>query len=39
MPKHTLKTIGHATLIVLEDGKPLIATDPWLMGSALWRSW
>jgi hypothetical protein len=34
-----LKTIGHATMLVLEDGKPLVATDPWLIGSALWRSW
>jgi hypothetical protein len=39
MPKHTLKTIGHATLLLLEHGKPLIATDPWLIGSSLWRSW
>jgi hypothetical protein len=39
MTTHTLKTIGHATMVVLEDGKPLIATDPWLVGSSLWRSW
>jgi hypothetical protein len=37
--KHQLKTVGHATLILFEDGKPLIATDPWLIGSAYWRSW
>ena len=34
-----LKTIGHATLIVSENGIPLIATDPWLIGSVYWRSW
>src|SRR5690242_17823790 len=34
-----LKTIGHATQVLLEDGKALLATDPWLIGSAYWRSW
>lgn len=34
-----LKTIGHATLIVEENGVPLLATDPWLIGSNYWRSW
>ncbi|CAN5285419.1 hypothetical protein BH20ACI1_BH20ACI1_05520 [soil metagenome] len=33
------KTLGHATLLLFENGKPLIATDPWLIGSAYWRSW
>lgn len=37
--RHELKTIGHATLILLEDGEPLLATDPWLIGSVYWRSW
>lgn len=37
--QHELKTIAHATLIVIEDGKPLLATDPWLVGSVFWRSW
>lgn len=36
---HRLKTLGHATLLLFEDGNPLIATDPWLLGSAYWRSW
>lgn len=36
---YELKTIGHATLVLLEDGVPLVATDPWLLGSAYWRSW
>ncbi len=37
--KYQLKTLGHATLLLLEDDKPLIATDPWLLGSTYWRSW
>lgn len=37
--KHRLKTIGHATLVLFENDVPLIATDPWLIGSAYWRSW
>ena len=34
-----LKTIGHATQLLLEDNVPLLTTDPWLIGSAYWRSW
>lgn len=37
--KYSLKTIGHATMVLFEDDKPLVATDPWLIGSAYWRSW
>jgi hypothetical protein len=37
--RHALRTFGHATLVLLEDGIPLIATDPWLLGSVYWRSW
>lgn len=36
---YRLKTIGHATLVLFEDDVPLIATDPWLLGSTYWRSW
>ena len=36
---YELKTIGHACLLLLEDGEPLVATDPWLIGSTYWRSW
>jgi hypothetical protein len=32
------ETIGNATLIV-HDGKPLLATDPWLGGSCYFGSW
>lgn len=37
--KYRLKTIGHATLVLFENEKPLLATDPWLIGSTYWRSW
>jgi hypothetical protein len=37
--KIELRTIGHACLLILEDGEPLLATDPWLIGSVYWRSW
>lgn len=37
--QYILKTLGHATLMLKEDGVPLIVTDPWLIGSAYWRSW
>jgi hypothetical protein len=32
------ETIGNATLILF-DGKPVLATDPWLSGSAYFGSW
>ena len=32
------ETIGNATVIV-HDGSPLLATDPWLSGSAYFGSW
>jgi len=37
--KIELRTIGHACLMILEDGEPILATDPWLTGSVYWRSW
>jgi len=37
--KLELRTIGHACLLILQDGEPVIATDPWLIGSVYWRSW
>jgi UDP-MurNAc hydroxylase len=37
--KIELRTIGHACLMILEDGAPILATDPWLIGSVYWRSW
>jgi len=37
--EYRLQTLGHATMLISGDGEPLIATDPWLIGSNYWRSW
>jgi hypothetical protein len=39
--KMHLQTISHATLLVSPqaDAPPVLATDPWLVGSCYWRSW
>ena len=35
-----LRTLGHACLVLYRPGEaPLLATDPWLLGSVYWRSW
>jgi len=35
-----LRTLGHACLVIYRQGQvPLLATDPWLVGSVYWRSW
>ena len=35
-----LETLGHASMLLATDaGRPLLLTDPWLLGSAYWRSW
>ncbi len=35
-----VRTLGHASLVVYRDGeRPLLLTDPWLVGSVYWRSW
>ena len=34
-----LRTLGHATLLLSSDGVPLLATDPWLVGSTYCQSW
>jgi hypothetical protein len=34
-----LKTYGHATLSFDNGDKPILITDPWLIGSSYWRSW
>ena len=36
---NSFKTIGNATLIVLENDKPLLSTDPWLYGNPYFGSW
>jgi hypothetical protein len=36
----SIQTLGHASLLVSDrQGAPLLITDPWLIGSAYWRSW
>jgi hypothetical protein len=38
--KLRLRTLGHACAVLYRDGEaPLLATDPWLLGSVYWRSW
>ena len=32
------ETIGNATVVV-HDGEPVLATDPWVRGSAYFGSW
>jgi len=35
-----LRTLGHACAVLYRNGEdPLLATDPWLLGSVYWRSW
>ena len=35
-----LRTLGHASFALFQDGEnPILLTDPWLVGSAYWRSW
>lgn len=36
-----LRTLGHATLALYDDAddRPILITDPWLIGSCYWRSW
>ena len=35
-----IQTIGHACMVLRDDdGSPILITDPWLVGSAYWRSW
>jgi hypothetical protein len=34
------RALGHASLAVYREGeRPLLLTDPWLIGSVYWRSW
>jgi hypothetical protein len=34
------RTLGHASLVIYREGeRPLLLTDPWLIGSVYWRSW
>jgi len=39
-PRLKARTLGHACLAIYRDGeRPLLLTDPWLVGSVYWRSW
>lgn len=38
-PETGFETIGNATLIVHDAGVPVLATDPWITGSAYFGSW
>ena len=33
------ETLGNATLVFYDDGRPLLATDPWLVGTCYYGSW
>ncbi len=33
------ETIGNATILVYDEGRPLLATDPWIEGSSYFGSW
>src|SRR5215472_17309275 len=35
----SFETLGNATLQILENGRPLLATDPWLVGKCYYDSW
>ncbi len=35
----TLETMGNATLLFSEDVYPILATDPWLIGTCYYGSW
>ena len=40
LPALKARTLGHASLALYREGEaPLLVTDPWLVGSAYWRSW
>lgn len=35
-----IETLGHASLLISDDNnQPILLTDPWVIGSAYWRSW
>ncbi len=37
--RFSFETLGNATLAFREDGRPVLATDPWLMGTCYFGSW
>ena len=37
--RFSFETLGNATLAFREDGRPVLATDPWLTGTCYFGSW
>jgi len=37
--KASFETLGNASVLVFENGKPVLATDPWLTGTCYFGSW
>ncbi|MEQ1890432.1 MAG: hypothetical protein ABL951_14825 [Alphaproteobacteria bacterium] len=35
----SFETLGNATIMVFQDGEPVLATDPWMVGTAYFGSW
>lgn len=35
----TFETLGNASIQVCEDGRPILTTDPWLVGTCYFGSW
>ena len=36
---HAFETLSNASILVSEDGHPVLATDPWLFGTCYFGSW
>ena len=36
---HSFETLSNASILVSEDGRPVLATDPWLFGTCYFGSW
>jgi hypothetical protein len=36
---HTFETLSNASVLVRENGQPILATDPWLFGTCYFGSW
>jgi hypothetical protein len=36
---HEFETLSNAAILIYEDGRPVLATDPWLFGTCYFGSW
>lgn len=36
---HAFETLSNASILIYEDGRPVLATDPWLFGTCYFGSW